>query len=69
MKEFIVTLALVGMLSSGHCSQQDTYNVDSQGSVSKGAAKRPTSSIIIKDVNSVPSSVRDMPKMDYMILR
>lgn len=47
MRLYILTLLAVAAISSGaHCTQQDTYHVDSQGNVSKGASKEKTQETI-----------------------
>ena len=51
-------------------SQQDTYNVDNSGSVSKGASKSKISNcVMIKECETNAPSIQYQPKMNYMILR
>jgi hypothetical protein len=44
MKEAILTLLTICALSTASASMPDTYNVDSNGNVTKGAPKQTTSS-------------------------
>lgn len=70
MNKLILTLLAVGfMATSCYASQQDTYHVDDRGNVTKGAPKKIQSSIIISDMECGASSFKDMPKMNFMILR